>query len=114
MKKRSIELDLEDLQKDLFDTTDAFIKYAKFVKENIDKSEEITYKAFLPFLVLIDSGYGSGTEATLREATGRYIAYHKVLLDDNNCLKNIKSTLKSLLESIESIELVKVEKEKLS
>lgn len=110
MKKTVIELNSEDLQKDLFETAKASINYAGFVQENIDESEEITYKAFLPFLALIDLGSGTNMENALREATGRYIACHRILLDDDTCLENIKSTLKNLIESIESMELGKVEK----
>lgn len=114
MKTRTIEFNLEDLRKDLSDTIIATTKYSDFVQECVDESEDITYKAFLPFLSLIDMGNGTGIENALVEATGRYIACHKILLKNKDCSENIKNTLKYLIDSIDSIELYEVKKELLS
>ena len=105
-----ISLTTEDLKKDLLTIADASKKYAEFVQKNIDSSEDITYKAYLPFIALIDIC----DEDELVEAVGRYIVVNQVLLENDGCLKSIKNTLENLIKAMDNMELVKIEKESLS
>lgn len=102
-----ISLTTEDLKKDLLTIADASKKYAEFVQKNIDSSEDITYKAYLPFIALIDICDESNDE--LVEAVGRYVVTKQVLLENDGCLKSIKNTLENLIKAMDNMELVKVE-----